>query len=155
MNYSIHSAIEHWKSLTCINFEEYQPAKHSKTHQAIVAFVATKAGCYSEIGYPVFPSEIPNFVLRRRIFLERNCLKGQIMHEIGHSIGFFHEHSRNDRDNYVYIKWENIAFPFFNRYNFEKAGEVLEKDNLNIPYDLGSIMHYPANVKITYILLCL
>lgn len=148
MNLSINSAIEHWQSLTCIKFEKYEPSKHSSTHQAIVEFVKTNVGCYSEIGYPNFSSDIPNFVLKRRVFLERNCLRGQIIHEIGHTIGFFHEHSRNDRDHYVDIKWENIAFPFFNRYNFEKAGEILQKDNLNIPYDLGSVMHYPANVEI-------
>ncbi|RNA39322.1 blastula protease 10-like [Brachionus plicatilis] len=145
INMSIHNAIEHWQRLTCIKFEEYQPSKHSRTHEAVVEFVKTNMGCYSEIGYPNFFMRIPNFLVKRRIFLEQNCLRGQIIHEIGHTIGFFHEHSRNDRDNYVDIKWENIAFPFFNRLNFEKAGEALEKDYLNVPYDLGSVMHYPAN----------
>lgn len=36
------------------------------------------------------------------------CKHGNIVHEIAHSLGFFHEHSRPDRDSYVSILWANI-----------------------------------------------
>jgi hypothetical protein len=66
---------------------------------------------------------------------------GTVAHELIHAIGYYHEQSRPDRDDFVTINWGNI--PSDVAYNFDKFnyGEV---DTFNVPYDYSSIMHYDA-----------
>ena len=61
------------------------------------------------------------------------------VHELGHVLGFFHEHQRWDRDAYLKIHYENI-----------KPGRAPDYDWIDrtnwlvtsLPYDPASIMHY-------------
>ena len=70
---------------------------------------------------------------------------GTIAHEVGHAIGFWHEQSRPDRDSYVIIHKANVSEGKL--YNFlpRTWGEIT---TLDIPYDLGSDMHYGAKVSV-------
>ena len=38
--------------------------------------------------------------------------KAVIQHEMMHALGFHHEMTRPDRDQYVKIKWDKIKVPF-------------------------------------------
>ena len=65
------------------------------------------------------------------------CTQGSIVHEIGHALGLFHEHTRSDRDNFVQIDWSQIVEGTDINFNLQNAGT----DDLG-EYDYGSIMHY-------------
>ncbi len=71
------------------------------------------------------------------INIGENCSVGSIVHEICHTLGFFHEQSRNDRDNYIDIVWENIEEN--KKSNFQKDPQLATDIGT---YDYGSIMHY-------------
>ena len=42
------------------------------------------------------------------MYLSLYCSKGNIMHELLHVLGVFHEQSRNDRDDYIFVNYANI-----------------------------------------------
>ena len=77
------------------------------------------------------------------MFLTDKCATGNIVHELGHTIGFRHEQNRPDRDKYVQISANIMDLdstdPDRKNYNFF---EDLEPGNYGVPYDLSSIMHY-------------
>ncbi|XP_065576370.1 zinc metalloproteinase nas-7-like [Artemia franciscana] len=64
---------------------------------------------------------------------------GTPIHELMHAIGFYHEQSRWDRDDYVTIFEENIDADFlyaFNKYDEDRITAFGQ------PYDWSSVMHY-------------
>jgi len=60
-------------------------------------------------------------------------------HELGHVLGFFHEHARWDRDQHVTIHYENIKPGRQEDYDWVPRTNWLVS---SIPYDYYSIMHY-------------
>ncbi|GIY57597.1 zinc metalloproteinase nas-14 [Caerostris darwini] len=68
--------------------------------------------------------------------------RGTVIHEFLHALGFWHEHSRSDRDDYIEILWGNVMSEE-KQTNFAKhLPEAL--NFLKFPYDYQSVMHYDA-----------
>ncbi|XP_040004644.1 low choriolytic enzyme isoform X3 [Xiphias gladius] len=137
----IKKGMENIEKGTCVRFVP-------RTHQRDYIDIQPKSGCWSYLG---------SRGGRQTISLQSpDCLQvGVISHEFMHALGFVHEQSRFDRDNYVTIMWPNIW-----RGNFKGAGrgvalgseistndrlrnfEKFKTDILDLPYDYGSIMHF-------------
>ncbi|GLD59681.1 low choriolytic enzyme-like protein [Lates japonicus] len=111
-----------FETKTCIRFIP-------RWSQVAYLNIEPRFGCASLLGYVGD---------KQGLSLQRfGCVqKGIIQHELLHALGFYHEHTRSDRDQYVKINWENIHEYF--AYNFHKK----DTNNLNTPYDYSSVMHY-------------
>ena len=58
------------------------------------------SSCWGHVGHHGYKTQIS---------IGDNCDFQHVMeHEIGHSVGFWHEQSRPDRDNYISVIWENV-----------------------------------------------
>ena len=114
------AAIAHWEDKTCIDF---RPRTNETNY---LKFVFSNSSCSSPVGM--------NYRTYNYISIGNGCGMGNIVYEIGHSLGLAHEHSRQDRDQFVYVNLTAVMNG--QDGNFGKAtGRDL------MPYNYGSIMH--------------
>ncbi|CEF60175.2 Astacin-like metalloendopeptidase [Strongyloides ratti] len=115
-----------YKKLTCIRFVK-------RTNEKDYLNIIKGYGCYSQVGRTGGKQEIS---------LGRGCLFHEIIiHELMHSLGFWHEHSRFDRNDHIKIIWDNILPGM--KSQFDIISPALQ-DTQGEPYDYKSIMHYDS-----------
>jgi hypothetical protein len=68
------------------------------------------------------------------------CTAATILHEMGHTVGLWHEHSRPDRDAYVSVNYGNLIKGSIGNFNqiYDNA------QTFGTYFDYPSIMEYPA-----------
>jgi astacin len=120
-------AVAHWESKTGLRFP-LRTAANAHQHPNFVRFTDA-GGCWSMVGMQG---------AEQTISLGPSCSTGNTIHEIGHAVGLWHEQSREDRDLFVTVHWENIQDG--QSHNFNQ--HITDGDDLGA-YDYGSIMHYP------------
>lgn len=133
------AAMRHWENNTCIKFVERNPDEHRN----YIVFTERSCGCCSFVGKRGNGPQA--------ISIGKHCDKfGIVVHELGHVVGFWHEHTRPDRDQHVQIIGRNIMPG--QEYNFNKLTRD-EVNSLGLAYDYDSILHYATNTfaKDTYL----
>ncbi|XP_042359354.1 meprin A subunit alpha [Plectropomus leopardus] len=117
-------AFEEYRLRSCVDFKPYEG------ESSYVSFTKL-SGCWSYVG---------DDKKGQNVSIGDRCdTKSIVQHELLHALGFYHEQSRSDRDNYVKIWWDQIVEGM--EHNFNKYNDDFITD-LNTPYDYESIMHY-------------
>uniref|UniRef100_A0A667ZV39 Metalloendopeptidase n=1 Tax=Myripristis murdjan TaxID=586833 RepID=A0A667ZV39_9TELE len=118
-------AFEQYRLKTCIDFTPWEGEKNYIS-------VFKGGGCFSSVGN--------RRVGKQQLSIGSNCDRlGTVEHEFLHALGFWHEQSRADRDDYVNIMWDRIEPG--KEHNFKTYDDTVSSA-LNVPYDYGSVMHY-------------
>jgi hypothetical protein len=122
-------AVAHWNARTTIRFVDY-------AGEADYLLVTRRPGCAV--------SGVGRRGGEQCVSLGDTCSVGSIVHELGHTVGLWHEHCRHDRDAYIAIDCTNIEDGCEENFAQDSiAGQAAATIDLGA-YDYGSIMHYPS-----------
>uniref|UniRef100_A0A9J2P9C0 Metalloendopeptidase n=1 Tax=Ascaris lumbricoides TaxID=6252 RepID=A0A9J2P9C0_ASCLU len=120
-------AFQEYHTRTCVRFSPRTAFDHD------YLYIGKIDGCFSDVGRAGG---------RQELSLDHGCLQyDTAIHELMHSVGFFHEHERWDRDKYITILWHNIDEEAYDQFG---KVDLSESSYYGQPYDYHSIMHYDS-----------
>ncbi|XP_052852405.1 seminal metalloprotease 1 [Drosophila gunungcola] len=118
---------------SCIVFKEA-----TSDQDYFINVTSFSGGCFSYVGFRNRSQQLN----LQNYALDTGCFRlGTIVHEFLHALGFYHQQSTWNRDEYVRIAEENITEGTegnFNKYDNETVEDYGE------PYDYSSVLHYQA-----------
>ncbi|XP_041843204.1 meprin A subunit beta-like [Melanotaenia boesemani] len=125
---AILKAFEQFRVKTCIDFKLRDSEDYYVSVQKL-------DGCFSYIGRVQTNGQ--------QLSIGIGCdTISTVEHEFLHALGFYHEQSRYDRDDYVTIVFSNILKG--KESNFQKFSSEVSTTH-GVPYDYWSVMHYGKN----------
>jgi hypothetical protein len=127
---AIQLAIAHWNANSL--FQLRQRRTGTSAEGDFVRFVWKDDLCRSPVGRQGGAQLIE---------VDDGCSQGNVIHEIGHAIGLYHEHTRLDRNRWVTVNWRNIQSD--KTLNFQQFTTASGVDRLR--FDFNSIMIYGPN----------
>ncbi|XP_057675128.1 astacin-like metalloendopeptidase isoform X2 [Corythoichthys intestinalis] len=116
----IETALKMISLQTCLSF-------YQRSHEPDYIFFKSGFGCASYVGFVGGKQEV---------HVDTTCQVGNIVHEVLHALGFYHEHTRKDRYKYITIVHSNIM------EGHQKNFRMQMGKTFDLPYDIPSIMHY-------------
>ncbi len=122
---AMRAAMKEWENVAPVKFIP-------RTNQKNYIFIKNDPGNWSYVGM---------IGGRQDIGIYNWNYKFIMAHELCHALGFIHEQSRPDRDNYIQINWTNINPSAIDNFSIDKNALVF------CPYDFDSVMHYPRMIS--------
>lgn len=139
----VKAAMAQWEAKTSIRFVDYgaNPSKYTSYVAVVNANLRAakyQNACWATTGRTGGRQEI--------ILDEDICTADLVAHEIGHTVGLLHEHTRSDRN--AYVRWFPESTKDFYKPQFDVrtcADGTTTCDKVRYgEYDVASIMHYAS-----------
>ena len=135
----IKGAIAEVEANSCISFV---PRRNETDY---VRFIKSEPGCFSHVGHQGGEQWV-------NLSNDSACVRhALVVHELMHVLGWFHEHSRPDRDQFIKIFWHNVLDEYKDNFRIFSDDQIF--DVALLPYDYHSVTHYHSGAFSRFALL--
>jgi hypothetical protein len=136
----VDKAVTYWRKETNLKFVEYSwTSSKPDNYVSFTGMTVQQRKELKQIAHCSSPIGMRDGKGATIITADSVCSLGNIKHEIGHAVGLYHEQSRDDRDKYIKIDWNNLVSDRWKKqYCIVSKNEATHKGG----YDYYSIMHY-------------